>query len=283
MEGQSYYRNTGQHEDIGVSDKALVVNCTGLSVLERPFRTRNLSGRRDYYFQYLCRGRMSVSLGGEDTVMEPGQFIVYPPGTPYFYSKLSEETVCYYWVHFTGSEAGVLLADCGIPLRSLAVAGVDDKLINIFNELFGEFIRRDAFFDAACASLLYGLAAAAGRALTCGGRASRCGELTASLEYIHSHFNSPISVERLASLEHLSAGRFRTLFRSRTGCSPCEYLTSLRVSRACELISQTDMALREVAEACGYPDQLYFSRVFRRRLGIPPTTYKNGLRVQPEG
>ena len=56
-----------------------------------------------------------------------------------------------------------------------------------------------------------------------------------------------------------------------------DYVITLRMNHARRLMTQTDLAVREIAEAVGYPDQLYFSRLFKKRTGFPPSTYRRNL------
>jgi len=72
----------------------------------------------------------------------------------------------------------------------------------------------------------------------------------------------------------LSASRFAHRFRAETGYAPIDYLTRMRVQRACQLLLSTASPVRDVADRLGYRDPYYFSRVFRRVMGTPPSTYR---------
>ena len=66
------------------------------------------------------------------------------------------------------------------------------------------------------------------------------------------------------------------LFRSmqEVDVSPNDYLTRFLVTQACELLERSTLSMAEVAASVGYSDQLYFSRVFKKVIGLPPTQYK---------
>ena len=80
----------------------------------------------------------------------------------------------------------------------------------------------------------------------------------------------------MAELAHLSPSRFRALFREATGLSPLDYLLVLRLNHARQLMLQTGSSIGEVARAVGYEDQLYFSRIFKKRTGLSPSAYRRG-------
>ena len=62
------------------------------------------------------------------------------------------------------------------------------------------------------------------------------------------------------------------------GLSPQSYLTRLRINRAMELLSSTDMSIEKVAKSVGIPDTSYFSRVFKNQCGTSPGTYRSAFR-----
>jgi AraC-like DNA-binding protein len=64
--------------------------------------------------------------------------------------------------------------------------------------------------------------------------------------------------------------------RAKTGWSFTELLTRLRVDRACQLLVRTDAPLAQIALECGFGDQSYFTRVFRKRTGQTPGGYRHG-------
>ena len=117
---QSYYLSLEvEGNNVCRTDRRLVINCTGVCVLPRPFETRLLAGREDYYLQYLVKGEMRVWLDGEERLMQPGQAVLYYPHTGYRYAMKGREEVQYYWVHFTGTDADSLIAGCRLPTCTL--------------------------------------------------------------------------------------------------------------------------------------------------------------------
>ena len=72
----------------------------------------------------------------------------------------------------------------------------------------------------------------------------------------------------------------RKLFKKETGATPAEYLLKERMTLARQLLSSgitnrfSPYSISQIAEACGYSEPLYFSRVFKNYFGVPPTEYK---------
>ncbi len=83
-----------------------------------------------------------------------------------------------------------------------------------------------------------------------------------------------ITVTDLAHHVGLSPSHLSALFRERTGQSILQYQTSLRMSRACELLDLTDAPINIIAREVGYDDALYFSRYFHTHQGMSPSAYR---------
>ena len=75
----------------------------------------------------------------------------------------------------------------------------------------------------------------------------------------------------------MSPRHFQRLFRTVTGVSPNTYLQKVRIRQACELLASDDARISEVAGAVGFQDRHYFSRMFKKRMGVQPKKFKKGL------
>ena len=75
---------------------------------------------------------------------------------------------------------------------------------------------------------------------------------------------------------HLSPAYFSTLFKRETQKSFTAYVTDLRMEHAARLLRETDEKTYRVAELTGYADPNYFSFVFRRHFGLPPSKFRAG-------
>lgn len=102
-----------------------------------------------------------------------------------------------------------------------------------------------------------------------------------TIEYMVNHYNEDISLADLANLAGLSTSHYSRLFKQYASYSPIDYLTHLRMDRAKELIILSDYKLKDIAESVGYHDELYFSRMFKKVVGIAPSTYAKKHKMAP--
>ena len=98
-----------------------------------------------------------------------------------------------------------------------------------------------------------------------------------SLQQLHQHPEKPWSLDILAADVGLSRAAFAKRFKDLVGQPMFDYLTQLRMQRACQLLAETDSPLYEVASRVGYESDLAFTRTFKKRLGKTPTAYRKEL------
>jgi len=98
-------------------------------------------------------------------------------------------------------------------------------------------------------------------------------DLSEVKQYIEENFTKQLSLAHLANRTGLSSSYFSAAFKQEYIQSPMEFVTQLRIQKAKQLLQQEDVRLKYIAEAVGYSDEFYFSRVFKKVEGIPPTMY----------
>ncbi|NMA94922.1 MAG: AraC family transcriptional regulator [Clostridiales bacterium] len=283
VENQSYYRVWEDSScNIEIADRYLVVNCTGLCVLPFPFTNHSAFGRRDYYLIYMYKGTMDIFVDGKMREINAGEALIYKPNSEYKYTNSDRGKVVYFWAHFTGYGVKELLKGCKLKSATIFNIGLNREIIASFHKMFMEFVRRDYCFEIAASSHLISICTNLGRSLESLSTINIANkrDIHDSIQFIHRNYHTDIRLKDLASMEHLSISRYRTIFRECTGFSPKSYIINLRIKRACELLSQTDLTIREVAKAVGYQDQLYFSRIFKSRVGTTANSYKQNYSSQ---
>ena len=95
-------------------------------------------------------------------------------------------------------------------------------------------------------------------------------------EYIKGHYFKDLSLDEVSREIDISPYYFSKLFKEETGENFIEYLTSIRREKAQELLSMTDKSMKEICCEVGYSDPNYFSRSFKKNVGVTPTEYKEG-------
>lgn len=98
--------------------------------------------------------------------------------------------------------------------------------------------------------------------------------LNRCIERIDASTGDPASLEELATLCQLSMFHFCRAFKAATGLPPHRYQIVRRIDRARAMLANTALSVAEVANAVGYDDVTYFTRLFRRETGFPPGQWR---------
>ena len=96
-----------------------------------------------------------------------------------------------------------------------------------------------------------------------------------ALNYIHSKYMYPLSVESIATRVGLDRSYFTTVFTARMGISPGKYLQKHRMEIAATLLTKDNRSVSTTALSVGYPDIYTFSKTFKRHYGLSPREYAN--------
>ena len=99
--------------------------------------------------------------------------------------------------------------------------------------------------------------------------------LKTAVDFIDSHYmEEDISLNTVANVANVSSNHFSALFSQNMGQTFIEYLTTLRMNKAKELLRCTGMRSSEIAGEIGYKDAHYFSYLFKKTQGMTPSDYR---------
>jgi AraC family transcriptional activator FtrA len=101
------------------------------------------------------------------------------------------------------------------------------------------------------------------------------GPLAAVLERLHMHLEQPITVADMASWASMSERTFIRRFRASTGMTPADWLTDARMTRARDLLENSDLSIDEIARRSGLGAATTMRHHFRQRVGLSPTEYRS--------
>ena len=107
----------------------------------------------------------------------------------------------------------------------------------------------------------------------------KAGTLTRSAkDYIKVNFSKTITLEDVAREIHVSPQYLSKLFKEETGENFIEYLTGIRIRNAKIMLEGDELSIKEICYSIGYSDPNYFSRIFKKIVGVTPTEYKDERR-----
>ena len=229
---------------------------------------------------YVAGGAGEAILEGKKFRLAPGDLVVVNPGT----------------LHEERSDAKAPLRLIFLAIRDFAVPGLPAgclsqekyrvlscgeyqyKMDIYLRELLQETSSQIEFYQEISQGLVSALLVLVMRLIRINpeDEAALSQECQKIKEYLDQNFTSPITLDSLSETVYISKHYLSHLFKEQTGISPIKYLTSKRMEKACELLSETELPVSEVSKAVGYENPLYFSQVFKRIYGISPVKYRMG-------
>ncbi|MGG1672377.1 AraC family transcriptional regulator [Paenibacillus sp. NRS-1783] len=109
------------------------------------------------------------------------------------------------------------------------------------------------------------------------------------MDYMQHHLHLNIGLQEIADQVHMSVSSVSSMFKEETGCTVYDYLTGLRMKKACALLCETHLKIAEIADQVGYRNENSFIRVFRKHKQVTPGKFReinrcsNGYADPPKG
>ncbi|MDD2422126.1 MAG: AraC family transcriptional regulator [Heliobacteriaceae bacterium] len=171
---------------------------------------------------------------------------------------------------------GVWFRNEGIPFNQ--------TLQNLIHLFVTEFKQRQAGHGFILQSLSYQIAVLLLRQLKsnlplypAGRQYNEKENINRAISFLRELYNKNYSLEQLAGVANLSPYHFIRVFKAQTGMTPYEYLLTIKLEKARELLDRQDTTITEVCLACGFNNLSHFSTVFKRKFGISPSGYRKTI------
>jgi AraC-like DNA-binding protein len=213
---------------------------------------------------------------------EPGDCLLYEPTFPQWYTGRGVGFIDD-WVHIAGQGMPEAIRRYRLPVNALFRPRELDFFSPILQAMSREQQRREPYWQDSVRMLVEQLLMRLGRSLEEQESSQlRPVELagpdilrSVRME-VHGRLEERWTVDKMAHLANMSGSRFAVLYKTVLGVSPVEDLVEARLARAQDLLLNSDMSVSEVAAQTGFSSSSYFSRIFRRRVGLTPTDYQHG-------
>jgi AraC-like DNA-binding protein len=93
-------------------------------------------------------------------------------------------------------------------------------------------------------------------------------------EYLNQHLKEDIDIEKLAANLGMCQSQLRTVFKEDTGVAPYQYLLNIRMNLARHWLTESNLPISQIADELGFSSVFYFSRLFKSKIGCPPSVYR---------
>ncbi len=225
-------------------------------------------------------GRGCVVIEGQKANLQTGELLLIPRNASHTYWADDADPWSIYWVHFFGDDADYYVDRI---LRRGQPVGIDpatqDEAVRLFryclDALHDGYALANLIYAAQSTQHILSLLLYRNPALPIEqGTAKQRSNVEQVIEFMTRNLDRPLRLEDFAREAGLSVSHFSDRFRAQTGQSPMAHFTHLKMRLACRLLDLSGKPVKSVAIETGYKDPYYFSRIFKKSMGISPEKYR---------
>ncbi|MGG4146569.1 AraC family transcriptional regulator [Paenibacillus algorifonticola] len=239
-------------------------------------------GCDSYIFIYCTNGEGWIKLGSEETIHVTEKTVsIIPAFTPHSYGAKTTNPWSIYWFHFRGEELVQLLESLSLEAALLHVSLPEaEKIVELFNQCY-ELLSAKSYsvihqlhISQTIRYLLSYISLIPRRKQD----EKMLAYIEQAIQYMKDQLEGHLTLEDLVTRTRISKQHLNHLFKQSTGYAPIDYYLRLKMQRAGQLFDLTDQSVKAVSLSLGFKDPYYFSRLFKKIIGVSPTDYRRQLK-----
>ncbi len=268
-------------------DKVFVSSQFKLIHRNTPRLKLDIEAQPDFVFVYLINGKANLNFEDEGKSVSSSSLLILNAGISANINGLSIEvvsmTVSPVYVLDCAVRTKLVKADARITFHSNLIEN-NSRIAKLFENIVEELSQKEFGQEIIISALIeqfivYLLRHYASVQRSNELELSRVGlidrRIRRAVELMHSQLERELSIEELASAAYLSPFHFSRLFKKLTGATPHAYLASLRISRAQNLLAETDLSITQISARVGYSSSSHFTKAFRQVTGLTPKDFRS--------
>ncbi|HZK01483.1 MAG TPA: AraC family transcriptional regulator [Anaerovoracaceae bacterium] len=169
-----------------------------------------------------------------------------------------------------------------LPFQTVTHIGIREDIIAYFHEMTAAWLLRDSCYKLKTRAIYMLILTRCYQVIFRGKDNSNTNNrIEMVLQYVLDHYAEPLSVKKMAKMTKLSPLYFGTLFMKEMGQTFRQYLTTIRINQAENLLYSGMYNVSETASECGFSDVFYFSKVFKEHRGVSPSEILKSKKQSP--
>lgn len=241
---------------------------------EHHYRERK-DGIEEYIFMYCMEGCGTIVIDGKEYILHENEAFCIPQYKGHRYYACEGNPWSILWVHFKGEDTKYFpLQECKVA--SFLSQNSAERMHFLFDLLFkvleGNYTLGNFIYISQVLALI--LAETYDRE-----KQNTTLELnkhvTNVVRYMYRHLEENLTLDKLVEEFQLSKSYLNEIFQKYTQHSPMSFFVSIKMKKACRLLRTTNLHIYEVGQQLGYADPYYFSRIFKKTVGISPREYRD--------
>lgn len=232
--------------------------------------------KKVYLLHFVKSGKGVFRCNGEEHTLKRGDLFFLTPTDYVFYQADEQDPWEYVWVRFDGKSVSYLVENAGINKRVFSLKSEEDfnmvsdwydKVYEYMQDSVAPYFRATGMFF-----LMFGwlLKEFGQNSLEPEDKMS----FTKMLSFINHHYTEDIDMAMLESVSNYNRSHIYKIFMQNAKCSPKQYIDTLRLDLACEMLNETGYSINEIALRVGYKNYISFVNAFKKKYNTLPTAYR---------
>ncbi len=273
----SYFR-----QDISTNESIRISDCGYHETIQGHYSSQTVVDH--YVLHCIVSGKGIYQIHDRTYRLEAGDCFLLIPNVPILYQSDVLDPWVYYWIGFEGMDARQLMKLCNMdsssptlrfepveelvsvirPLISLNAASISDTYTALgqFYLLCSKLMQRNVKIKPLSSKEYY---------------------VKQAISLIQDSYYKDISVQDISSTIGLDRTYLYRVFKEINGITIQQYITNLRLKRACHFLVSSSLSFSEIAYYCGYSSEQYFSMAFKKHMGIAPSAYRKNRGANAHG
>lgn len=252
----------------------------GRSIHHRNTKKR---GIEEYFINYCIKGEGWIEVNNRKINVRSGDLFLCPASVDHFYYTGLKNPWETYWSYFSGDYCEYLYELMDTDHKPIVFnIGYHMNIINCFEDILftldkGYAANKHLLHASSCLQQILTVIMQLQMKSSKDRKNPHDDVISKSIQFMQVHMSATMDLDVLARNSHLSKDYFGKLFKKEVGYAPLDYFLRLKMQRACELLDMTNLSIKEISLSLGYKDYYYFSRCFKRKIGMSPEHYRESL------
>lgn len=228
---------------------------------------------------YCVEGKGNAQINQDRYEILAGDFFIVPAATPHHYEADEDHAWTIYWLHFKGRMSDSICDSIAKKYQGFkGSVNYSQKRIEMFDEIYTNLERGYSNDNITYANMcLWNFMASFmfdNKFNIPTAREHTHDVATIAIDYMQQHLNETLTLTQISKKVNLSVSHFAAIFHKKTGFAPIEYFNHLKIQKACQYLQFTEYRVNEISNQLGIEDPYYFSRLFKKLMGLSPNEYR---------
>lgn len=241
--------------------------------------TYRKKGLPENFLFYCVDGKGWFKIGENKYTVNPNEFFILPQNVEHAYGSEDNNPWTIYWIHYGGELLPYLnqvkaVHDHYKPFHIKS----SDEIVSLFSKIYKTlelgYSIDNLMYANMCLTYFLTLFIYNSKHYKTN-TPEKVNSIESAIVFMQQNINNNLSLQELSAHYNYSPSRFSSLFKQKTGYAPIDYFIQLKMQKATQLLDFTDKSIKDIAITFGFDDPYYFSRRFRKIIGVSPKKYRS--------